>query len=234
MAEETGDSAQEQQQQTTQCPNCGHEQLVEPVTVIRKEDKEFLDALFKGTLNTHQCTYCNRMFVLEVPVLYRDDEAMCLIYYMPLESKKQRQTAEEKMDEFTGEIFDEAEMSAAQYRLTVTRRGFMEKIAIHQAGLDDRFVEYFKYQLINQRKEDLDPVRRELLYDFSNKESDKIAFLVYDRETGEAEAGAHVEREVYDETAEMFKPGSSLYEELKTLFPGAYVSVDRILEEQDE
>jgi hypothetical protein len=114
-------------------------------------------------------------------------------------------------------------------RLTVTRKSFVEKISIHVSRLQDRLIEYVKYQLYTGREHRIDPVRYELLYDFTAGDGHKLPFLVMDRESGRATAAAHIPMKVYSELAEMFLPGSALAEELNALFPGCFVSVERLL-----
>jgi hypothetical protein len=56
-----------------------------------------------------------------------------------------------------------------------------------------------------------------------------VAFLVFDRETGAASAAAHYPRPVYDDLASLLSVPGRRPTELDQLFPGFYVSVERLL-----
>ncbi len=220
----------ERQVRIIECPKCDAPQEVVPVTVLRPGD-EALSALFAGQLNVVTCAHCSTAFTLNVPVLFRDDEGPCLIYFLPLEDASKWREAEEQMAELTRKVFaEEPELMAPTCRLTLRRSDFVEKIALHFRGLDDRVVEYVKYQLLHHPGGDfgLDPVRQRLLFDFSRDNDENLAFLVFERETNEATARTHLPMETYREVAEMLLGNEALNEELDQLFPGAYVSVERM------
>lgn len=215
----------------TNCPKCGAvQELPGACTVFRAEDSEKLAALFKGEINLRTCRECSAKFLLKAPLVFRDDAKRFLVYYMPLGDSDNSAEAEKQMIDLTRELFgDDDEEMRPTCRLTVTRRRFIEKIALHIHELNDRLVEYIKFQLYNRKEEPIDPVRFELLYDFSDSEADKLAFIVYDRETNQPTAAAHLPREVYDDIEATFGTTSSLSEELDMLFPGYVVNADRLL-----
>lgn len=220
---------------TVTCPKCKSEQQVPtPVSVITPADDADLEKLFKGILNAATCCSCEAQFLIDLPILYRDDSNRALIYFMNIEERSQTKEAEDQMKVLAAKVFGDEEEEESEIipeiRLTTSRRHFIEKIALHAHGLDDRLIEYIKFQMYNRETEKVDPVRFELLYDFSNQDNDKIAFLVYDRETGKASAGAHIPMDLYKEIWEMFSgSGTSLHEELSMLFPGYIVSADKIV-----
>ena len=211
------------------CPRCQRQQVAGLVQVIRPDD-EHLPRLFQGELNRLSCAECGADFMVPAPMLFRDDDERFLIYCLPLAEQAQWQDAERKMNELTAAIFADSELEEPpECRLTLTRRRFLEKIAIHLHGLDDRLIEYIKYQLYSRRDEPIDPVRSELFYDFSPGDSSTLAFILFDRESGEAQAAAHIPRELYEELSAAFLTDGDLQQELEALFPGCYVSVERIL-----
>jgi hypothetical protein len=110
------------------------------------------------------------------------------------------------------------------YRLVRVRAELVEKIAILRAGLDDRLVEFVKYQFFLRREQALDPQRKELYYDFSATGKEKLAFVVFDRMSGKAESAAHLPMDVYRELAAAFLTSDDLQEELQKLFPGYVVN----------
>ncbi len=212
------------------CPKCSVQQTVEPVSTIRREDSITLEKLFRGQLNKVHCSECGAVFVLEIPILFRDDAARSLIYYMPVPDRKAWEEAEKQMQQMADVVFgEETDMAVPECRLTVSRPQFIEKIAIHVHGLNDRLIEYIKYQLFRQKEGSVDSIRHELLYDFSGSGQDKLAFVIFDRETSKAVAATHLPTEVYEELEETFGTSLSMKEELKELFPGYYVNVERLL-----
>ena len=211
------------------CPNCRTAQTVDPVTVLHPDDDD-VEGLFRGTLNTVTCDGCQSTFLLNVPLLFRDDERRCLIYYLPLDDPARLAELQEKMQGLTERAFAELpDGDVPTCRLTVNRKDFIEKIALHMQHLDDRLVEYVKYQLYNGPSNKVDGVRSELRYDFSSPDGDRMAFLIIERETGNATGGIHIPQEVYDDLADLFLTDEGLRDELAQLFPGFCVSCDRLL-----
>jgi hypothetical protein len=123
---------------------------------------------------------------------------------------------------------EEIETPPPECRLVFSRRRFIEKITLLEKGYNDRLVEYIKYQLINNAKEDIDAVRTELLYDFSCEDATILRFLLFDRETGRSAQAAHIPASVYQDLEETFEHNTSLQEELESLFPDVIVSVDNL------
>ncbi|MFW6414633.1 MAG: CpXC domain-containing protein [Verrucomicrobiota bacterium] len=215
-----------------QCPECGHSQTVTPVSLVTPESDELTD-LFQANLNTCVCESCGQKFFLSVPVLFRDEEGNVLVYYIPEEIRDDRRKTEENMQGIINDLF--VGRSASQMprcRLVLTYRGFMEKISIFLDGLDDVVIEYIKYHLYKDEKRQLDPVRMEMLYDYSNEEDENnIDFLVFDRETGDAMSGINIPVDVHQEVKACIEKDADVKKEVEKLFAGYYVNVDRIFEE---
>ena len=215
-----------------ECPKCQAPQEVAPVSVLRPHTKA-LKELFKGALNRVTCGACGTVFVLDVPVLYRDDAARFMAYFATTADPAQWADGERQMRQVTEQVFSqETGLQPPTCRLVTDRSALIEKIALHERGLDDRIVEYVKYQLFSNPNQEhrLDPVRHRLLYDFSaDPDGANLAFIVFDRESGRATAGAHLPMDVYREVAEAFTTSLKMREELQALFPGYYVSVERLL-----
>lgn len=210
------------------CPHCGEQQTVETVTVLRPGDAA-VQELFEGELNSVTCDSCGTGFLLDTPLVYRDDEARWLIYFIPLDDATQWEQAEKQMATLSESIFDADAIDPPECRLTLTRRAFVEKISLLQHRLDDRLVEYIKYQLYRAPDSSIDPIRGELLYDFSSHESDQLAFVVFDRESGQAIAATHIDYDLYEALAAESAGEEGIGDEMDELFPGYYVSVDRLL-----
>ncbi len=211
------------------CPQCGRVHSVSVVAVLRPGD-EAVTRLFKGDLNVIHCPDCGRRFTLEHPLLYRDDERKCLIYYLPIRERNRWKDAEDSMRELTETIFRGADSPVVpRLRLTLSRREFIEKIALEMQGLDDRIIEYLKYQLYNRKQENPpDPARDEILFDFSQEDPEKLAFLIFPRSGPQARAAAHYPMDLYRELDRMVEENEAFRKELERLFPSYFVSVDRL------
>jgi hypothetical protein len=215
------------------CPKCEAPQAVAPVTVLRPRSAA-LRQLLKGALNRVTCEACGTAFVLDVPVLYRDDAGRFLVYFLTVENAGQREQMERQMRQVTERVFGKEQgVTPPTCRLVTDRSALIEKIVLHDRGLDDRVVEYVKYQMFNNRNGEhrLDPVRDRLLYDFSAPETaeEMLAFIVFDRESGRPRAGAHIPLEVCREVLETFSTSFEMRDELQALFPGYEVNADRLL-----
>lgn len=215
-----------------ECPRCQAPQETVVVTVLQPRTAA-LKELFKGALNRVTCAACGTVFVLDVPLLYRDDAARFLAYLVPTSDSEQWTDGERQMRRVTEQVFSqESGLQPPTCRLVTDRSALIEKIALHERGLDDRIVEYVKYQLFHNpnREHRLDPVRQRLLYDFSaDPDGANLAFIVFDRENGRATAGAHIPMDVYREVADTFTTSLKMRDELQALFPGYYVSVERLV-----
>ena len=211
------------------CPACGEPQDVTPVTVLQPGDPQ-LEELFRGKLNVVECQACGQTFALQIPVVFRDDDSRTIIYYLPLDDQSQVGEAEDQMVSLADRLFVGGDIEEEPIcRLTTTTRAFIEKIALSVHGLDDRVIEYIKYQLFTQLGSKIDPVRTELLYDFSTPLDDQLTLAMLDRETGAAQAGMQVPVAYYEELCATFASGPAMEAEIEDLFGSVYVTVDKLL-----
>ena len=115
-------------------------------------------------------------------------------------------------------------------RLTYQRPDFIEKIAIHKLGFDDRLIEYAKLQLFRNMDElQLSRATHRLLLDYSRTNDEHILFLVYDRESQRPLNAIQVEMRDYLSLEEELMQSEDLQRELDAAFPGCYVCADRLI-----
>ena len=216
-------------QETVVCPHCGYKTTTRVTTVIRHDDVQALDALFKGALNRVHCPKCKQDFLVNKTLIYRDDENPFIVYYIDLPDDADLHTYEREIDVMASEAAMNENLDRPTVRLTVTLPDFIEKISLRRIGLDDRLIEYAKHQLFSNLGEDrLNSSAHRLLVDFSNKDQSKLAFIIYDRETNRPISSLHVPMEEFDNLVKEFATNDQLMNELDTLFPSCYVSVDRL------
>lgn len=203
------------------CPQCGHGQELQPTVVLRPGDPA-LAQLFGGTLNRLTCGACGTAFRVDVPLLYRDDEHRFVVYLLPDSAGEEAEATAERI--VAGVFAGVARSARPEWRLVGTYAELVEKIGLCRNGLDDRLVEFIKYQMYLRRERDLDPRQRTLLYDFSNPSAGNLCFIVYDRRTSRPDGAAHIPMDTYRELAATLAKDAGLRDELRRLFPGHRVS----------
>ncbi len=213
---------------TVCCPHCDAQSECFPITLIRKGSDE-LAALFQGVLNVIPCRDCGKSFVLDIPVTYCDADRRCLIHFMPAANLGNLDDALAVVKKLYENIFaDIAETARPYYRLTTSRKNFIEKISIHHHGYDDRLIEYIKYQMF-QHSQGLDPISMELLFDFANSSDTDIMFIAFARETGKPLYNLGFKSADYRELSERFLVTPEMEHELNALYQGVYVDVSQLL-----
>ena len=114
-------------QQVIDCPACASKTLCRTVTIITEESKE-LKALFIGELNKATCTSCSVEFVVETPLIYREDRTRFLVYYSPDTSDEQLGTVLAFTDELYQRLFVELAVGEKpECRVTLAPAGFYRK-----------------------------------------------------------------------------------------------------------
>jgi hypothetical protein len=210
------------------CPRCEKSLPTVAATVITPDSAE-LAALLKGTLNSVLCDKCGCRILLDTVMIYRDDVRRLVIWCIPADDAQDWNETELAMHEMSAKVFAELPGELLpECRLTVSRRGFIEKIMIFENGLDDRLIEFIKYQLYQHPKHPINANKFELLYDFSATDADRLMFVAIERATGRASVHTHLEMAAYQEMAEIYAKTDAGRDEMKKLFPGYFISADRL------
>ncbi|MBO7741198.1 MAG: hypothetical protein J6S21_01465 [Victivallales bacterium] len=208
------------------CPGCSARFSFEPVTVITP-DSEHLDDLLAGTLNCVECPQCGKRLNIPVQLLYRDVEDPCMIVQGSARSNPAELAA--KLDESATDAACQTGTVRPKVRLVFARPEFIEKIHLHRSGMDDRLIEFAKYQLFNGGAGDaIDPKEHRLLYDFSQSDDDKLSFIVFNRGTGRPVRVLQVPMEEFRKLEEEVAVNPAILQELERVFPGCRVDVDNI------
>jgi len=210
-----------------QCPKCRATIRHTPAGVLRPGSAE-LRALLRGQLNRVRCGGCGFEYLHPAPLLYRDDERCCLIYHLP----RQLGAPEEALKRLLAlatELFAELpEDARPACRLATSRNQFLEKIVLLHQGLDDRLVEYVKYQLF-QHSPGLSSDAHDVLYDFEASNDTELRFVVYERANGQPRFALSFQRATYNELREYFLDTPEMVGELDRLYPPGQVSVEALL-----
>mgnify|MGYP002631482499 CR=1 FL=1 len=213
---------------TLKCPSCKGEFPFKPQTVLRPGSPE-VTALLQGKLNRVQCPHCKYQYLHPEPLLFRDDAERYLVYYLPRQLFGELSEAQDKLSSLYESIFGELpEADQPRCRLTVARNQFIEKLVIHQHGLDDRLVEYVKYQLF-QHSPGLDAAKHDVLYDFQGSTPELIQFVVFERDNGQPQYALSFQRAAYEELRAYFLGSPEMEAELNDLFPPRFVHVEELV-----
>ena len=214
---------------TVTCPACSQTNPFDSVSVI-EEGTTNLKELFAGTINKVNCSFCSTKFLVEIPIIYRDNPKNFLIYNKALGKDEALTGLLDLMDELYHRVYEDLDRKdKPTCRLTLSRKDLIEKIAIHQQGYDDRLIEYIKYQLFGHSKKGLDSNRMELLFDFSNTNQESICFLAFDLKTGNPLYSLNFQNEDYRKLENYFLSSSEMEKKLNQLFKKYYVHVGNLL-----
>ncbi len=217
---------------TIQCPHCQTQFSFQPVTLLTPEDSHE-EELNRGTLNCVQCPECGKTLNVPVRLSFRDAEGSFLLVQepRPLPEPEAAKRALQ-LDEAATRAALEKGIQRPVVRMVFTRPDFLEKLYLHQKSLDDRVVEFAKYQLFHGGTQDgaLNPHRHRLLFDYSQSDAERMVFLVYDRVSGKPIRMLQVPRTEYDALAEEIAINPAIQKELDNCFPGCRVDVDQVFQ----
>lgn len=218
-------------QETVCCPHCDQHFETELLRSLQP-DSPALRALLNSTLNCPRCPHCGKSFRVETgQLIYKDPDTAFFLLQSSAEDPESTASLEQELDSLASEIAWQENMPRPMVRLVFNREDFIEKIFLQQRGLDDRLVEYAKFQLFqNTGGTRLLPQQQRLLFDFSNSDDEKMQFIVFDRESGKADASLHLPMQDFRDMQQEFAQSEELQKELDLLFPGCVVNVENVYE----
>jgi hypothetical protein len=218
-------------QESVCCPQCTTRFETELVRVLQPGDPAF-EQLFAGSLNRAKCPGCGTVFQVDVEqLIFKDPETPYILVQTAPPEESEIDNLEEEIDCLATDAAYQQGLERPMVRLVFNREEFLEKIFLHYRGLDDRLVEYAKFQLFQTiGDDDLMPTQHRLLYDFSNSDEEKMQFIVFDRESAKASAYLHLPMADFLNMAKEFEQNENLQLELEQVFPSCVVHVDRLYE----
>jgi hypothetical protein len=223
----------ESYRKNVRCPHCG--QRFDTVLVRSfQPDSAALRALLDSSLNCPNCPNCKQSFRVETgQLIYKDPEAGFFLMQSEEDSDLESiAELEQELDSLASEIAWQENLPRPIVRLVFNREDLIEKIFLQQRGIDDRLIEYAKFQLFqNTGGQRLLPQQHRLLFDFSNSDRDKMQFFVFGRESGKPEASLHLPMQDFRKMQE-FASSAELQKELDRLFPGCQVNVENLYDEK--
>ncbi len=181
--------------QTIRCPECGAEHDFSVWNSVNVTvDPALKDKVKSGDIFHYVCPECNNAVEVIYPLLYHDMDAKLMIYYAP------DAEALENAQKAFGDVKTEAGYTR---RVVSSLFDLQEKIAISDAGLDDRNIEILKVFLGSELQETQpEMIFDDLLY-FNGEDGSKGLALMRE---GNSFAAVGVTDSMYNEIHRRFGP----------------------------
>lgn len=166
------------------CQNCGKEREFTLWTEIDGiENPELKESIFKNELFTFACPHCGDEGFVSYPFLYREGDAFRIFF---TNDNKVRKDALE---------------SEVTTRIVTSRNRLCEKIALFNAGLDDRIIELLKVLYSHQLQEQNPNAVFDSVYYFTGQNGEySFNFMNGDRPL----ARINFTKETYDNIAAVY------------------------------
>ena len=156
------------------CPACGAQAPFDMYPMIDTHAApEMKQAVRDRSAFTFVCPECGEKTPIDYGFLYQDPEAQLIVHYVPDEG--QREKILEMLNDPENEKVQTIKNAGYVLRLVPTQEGLLEKLAIFDAGLDDRIMEVYKLSTLNtlrKEKPELDIEKCNFLF-FADEEDKK-------------------------------------------------------------
>lgn len=216
------------------CPLCGTHQEIRLVEVLNAQsDPSLKEDLMRNKLNRVTCTDCSNNFRVDLPLLYTDSKLDIMIHWVPENDSTSREQILEEFDEVIEHINSDSSLkgSTPNVRLVTTRVELVELIYLIEAGMNQRIVEYIKYNIFTRNQEKIDPKIHRLLLNVEDSTVDELFFVTQNVEDQKLGQVLRYGRSAYDSLVDLFSEDS---EEFMDMFPGPCISArDLILDDLD-
>ena len=216
------------------CPKCQKQERVDLYDAINlAEDPELKNTLLANKLNAIDCASCGYTFRVDKNLLYHDPEHHLMIYLFDCPDDAYEE-AQSEFVETTRSISQAlpADVTPPQVHMVINRSQLIERIFLHEAGLNERIIEYIKMQIYTHSSEAADPEGKILLFNAEDSTGDDLCFVIQDAETGKLEGMLQYKREAYDAFTEMFEKDDEVGN-IFELFPGPYIDARATLLTKD-
>ena len=205
------------------CPRC-HRTAYFTIwnSINTKTDPQTFELARDLSLFRFHCPYCKQTTLLNYSFLYHQMESSLFIYYVP--EDEDTEAVQQILDTIrngpqpgtaAGEKAVSGEdrllvnaLSGYKCRIVRTHKDFLEKLAIFDAGLDDRLVELTKYTLSAQAEQQLAG------YGFRVKS----ASFLFNRETGEKQLVYQDKNSNRTATVSFDRPVANVYNQLSNRY----------------
>jgi Zn ribbon nucleic-acid-binding protein len=212
------------------CPKCGEAQQVELFDSLNiGEDPSLKDDLLANKINVVACTGCEFNYRVDKNLLFHDPDNNLMIYLFntPIEGVE----AAQKEFLTTVQALNQAipaDVETPELHLVLSRTELVERIFLHETGLNDRIIEYIKCQIYANHLDEIPPQAKALLFNAEDSTADNLCFVVQHVESEKLEGMIEYRREAYDAYIEMFEKDDEVGN-IFEMFPGPYISARALL-----
>lgn len=207
----------EREIQRIKCPKCGAEHDFEMWLRVNTDlDPVLKDKVRSGELFRTVCPSCGQPIDVVYPCLYHEMNNKVMIYYAPgADAMKDAAAAFEEGEEATGRErgFDSA-ASGYRNRVVGSLYDLQEKIAVFDAGLDDRILEICKVLIGSELQQSQPDAAFDDLLFYQDKEGGARFALMRE---GNAFASIALPREIYEEVGNRYKTLIDTYGDEKVI-----------------
>ncbi|MGN1232605.1 MAG: CpXC domain-containing protein [Candidatus Cryptobacteroides sp.] len=134
---------------SVKCSACGNENIIDIYQTINvRENPELKVKVKDGSVFLWQCPHCGQLNLAVFQTLYHDPDERLMILLLPEGSipEADREIIEKKMAVIAEQLVSEgADMEGYVLRIVPDVGSLIEKVNIHDAGLDDVVMEMCKY-----------------------------------------------------------------------------------------
>ena len=131
------------------CSKCGEKQIIKIYRSINTaENPELKDKVRNGSLFLWECPHCGQVNLAKYETLYHDPQTKLMVWLLPEGSlgDTERQAVEKHMAAIADRMCsDGGGLDGYVLRQVSDAGSLIEKVSIHEAGLDDVVMEMCKY-----------------------------------------------------------------------------------------
>ena len=133
-----------------------------------------------------------------------------MIHWVPENDSASREQILEEFDEVIEHINSDSSLkgSTPNVRLVTTRVELVELIYLMEAGMNQRIVEYIKYNIFTRNQEKIDPKIHRLLLNVEDSTVDELFFVTQNVEDQKLGQVLRYGRSAYDSLVDLFSEDS--------------------------
>ncbi len=211
------------------CPRCNYIQDVDLYESINaNKDFELKEALMRNKINRINCDNCDFNFRVDLPFLYFDSKNQICIHWVPEIKDISHEQILEEFDQVINQL-DTRDTEVLRIRLVRTRVELVELIFLIEKKMNDRLIEFIKYEIFINNPKKLNPLKNRLLLNIENSTDEELLFVIQDMQTNELGEILRYNRSTYTSLSDLYLEDS---EEFKQMFPGPCINARYLLLEE--
>lgn len=130
------------------CSSCGKAHEMETYQSINvRSNPELKEKVRNGSLFVWECPDCGQINLASYQTLYHDPDSRLMIWLLPKGSisESDESVLQEKINLISRQLVNDADVEGYVFRRVDDIGSLIEKVLIHDAGLDDTVIEMCKY-----------------------------------------------------------------------------------------